>query len=154
MEGKHVGIIVVVLLVIAGAWYMLSGTPAVAPTTTKTPAATTPPVTVTTGPTIVYTDQGFQPSPITIPAGTKVSFVNQSTGDMWVASAVHPTHSVYSGTTLGQHCTDAANTSFDECVAIKSGGTYEFTFDKVGTWKYHNHMSASKVGSIVVTAKP
>lgn len=151
MEGRHIGIIVVVLLVLIGGWYMLSVTPAQAPAPQDTTATSPPPVTVTEGTTVLYTDEGFVPSSVTVPAGTKVTFVNQSTKDMWVASAMHPSHSVYSGTTLSEHCPDTAGTAFDACKNTVQGATYTFTFGKVGAWKYHNHLDASKFGTIVVT---
>lgn len=151
MEGRHIGIIVVALLVLVGGWYMLSVTPAEAPASQDTAATSTPLVTVTEGAAVVYTDQGFIPPSITIPAGTKVTFVNQSTKDMWVASAMHPSHSVYSGTTLSEHCPDADGTAFDACENTAPGATYTFTFSKAGTWKYHDHLDASKFGTIVVT---
>lgn len=156
MEGKHIAIIVLVLIVLAGGWYLLSGTPAQAPTeTTQTETGEVlPPAPVESGSVVIYTDQGFAPPSITIPAGTSVTFINQSTKGMWVASAMHPSHSVYSGTTLAQHCPDTDNTAFDACAPVASGASYAFTFNKVGTWKYHDHIDASKFGTIIVTEAP
>jgi plastocyanin len=155
MENRHIGIIVVIVLVIVGGWYLLSVKPAQAPaistpTAQEGAAGTLPAGSGDT--TVVYTDQGFAPADVTVAPGMKVVFVNQSSGGMWVASAVHPSHAVYSGTTLSQHCPDTSNTAFDSCAAVASGGTYSFTFDKVGTWKYHDHLNASKTGSVTVTA--
>lgn len=161
MDGKTIGAVVLVLVVIAGGWYLLSSTPAEAPTetgaTSQMPAnGTTTPQTTTENVApdvaVVYTDQGFSPQSITVPLGTKVVFTNQSSVNMWVASAMHPTHMVYSGTNLSQHCPDTTNTAFDACTATAPGGTYSFTFTKEGTWKYHDHVDASKFGSVTVTA--
>lgn len=152
MEGKTLGIIVVVIIVIAGGWYLLKGTPASAPastTETQTPAPSGP---ATSGVTVTYTDEGFSPASVTVSLGTTVTFINQSSGDMWVASAMHPTHSVYSGTSLSQHCPSTTNDAFDECRAEAPGSLYSFTFAKEGTWKYHDHLDATKFGSVVVTA--
>jgi len=67
---------------------------------------------------------------------------------MWVASAVHPTHTLYAGTSLSEHCGNgAANDSFDQCDA---GDDYSFTFKKTGEWKYHNHVNASQTGTVIV----
>ncbi|OGG61987.1 hypothetical protein A3I46_02550 [Candidatus Kaiserbacteria bacterium RIFCSPLOWO2_02_FULL_54_13] len=155
MEGKTIGIIAVVIVVILGGWFLLKGTPANAPTTTDT----TPPADITTttattqsGVTVTYTDQGFSPANVAIPLGTSVTFVNQSSGNMWVASAMHPTHTAYSGTSLSQHCPDTAGTAFDECAATASGSSYTFVFNKAGTWKYHNHLNISQFGAVTVTA--
>lgn len=159
MEGKTIGIIAIVIIVLVGGWFLLSGTPAQAPTTTngQTPAVTDTITTTTTtsttasGITVTYTNQGFSPKSVTIPLGTNVTFVNQSGGTMWVASAPHPTHQGYDGTTKDQHCATeyAGPASFDECSA---GNTFTFTFTKAGTFAYHNHASASDFGTVTITA--
>jgi plastocyanin len=69
---------------------------------------------------------------------------------MWVASDEHPTHTEYDGTSRTTHCA-AGYTGpkpFDECVP---GTSYSFTFDKAGTYEYHDHLSASHTGKITVT---
>ena len=119
------------------------------------PATTTPTATTTGGAVnepktvvIEYTASGFSPSTVTIKKGDTVRWVNKTSEEMWVASAMHPAHTVYSGTTLQQHCTaGAANNSFDQCA---NGNTYEFTFDKTGEWGYHNHSDASDFGKVIV----
>jgi plastocyanin len=114
-------------------------------TTTDEPAATTDEATPVI---ITYGANGFSPSTVTVKEGTTVTFKNESGHDMWVASGVHPAHSAYDGTTLSEHCNPAnGETPFDEC---GTGDEYSFTFDKVGTWKYHNHVQASDFGTIVV----
>jgi len=85
---------------------------------------------------VTLSDKGFAPDPITVKVGTTVAFVNESGGAMWVASAPHPTHSLLPG--------------FDQLASVARGGTYEYAFTKVGTWKYHNHVNASVTGSVVV----
>ena len=86
---------------------------------------------------VTYTDNGFMPATITVKKGTAVTFRNESTGGMWTASATHPTHQLLPG--------------FDQKKSVVKGGTYEYTFAKVGTWKYHNHVAASDFGSVTVT---
>lgn len=83
-----------------------------------------------------YTDKGFSPSSLEIKAGQIVQFVNQSSGGMWVASGPHPSHAGYPG--------------FDAKKAMSNGGSYEFTFTKVGEWKFHNHLKESAFGTIIV----
>ena len=85
---------------------------------------------------VTYTDSGFSPSTLTIKAGDTVVFKNESSSAFWPASAVHPTHELYP--------------EFDAKAAISLGSTYSFTFNRVGTWKYHNHLNASHTGTIVV----
>lgn len=99
---------------------------------------------------IVYSDSGYSPSKITIKTGDKVIFKNESSDKMWTASAVHPFHSVYSGTSLEKHCPDTEGVSFDECEGIQPGESWSFKFDKKGEWGYHNHLETSHFGKIIV----
>ncbi|OGC80708.1 hypothetical protein A2943_02355 [Candidatus Adlerbacteria bacterium RIFCSPLOWO2_01_FULL_51_16] len=155
-----VWLVIVVVLVVLGGWYFLSVAPAPAPAPTN--PTNTPPTTsgdtnvnidVTTAPTptsvtVTYSSSGFSPSPVTIKKGGAVTFVDSNPSvDMWVASAMHPTHSVYSGTSLSAHCDDTTDNSFDQC---KVGSSYSFTFTKVGTWGYHNHSQSSDFGQVIV----
>lgn len=97
---------------------------------------------------VTLTANGFSPQTVTIKKGGSVTWTNEGAGGMWVASAKHPTHTVYDGTSLNEHC-DTASTvvPLDQC---DSGGAYTFTFDKAGSWNYHNHMNASHFGTVVV----
>ncbi len=99
---------------------------------------------------VVYTDSGYAPAELTIHSGDTVTFKNESSKDLWTASGVHPIHSVYSGTSLQQHCPDATNASFDECKNLQPGQSWSFTFTKSGAWAYHNHRNASDFGKIIV----
>lgn len=87
-------------------------------------------------PTVTYTNDGFNPAELKVKAGTEVTFVNQSDIKMWIASAPHPTHTLYP--------------EFDERASVSKGGAYSFTFNKVGTHSYHNHMQLGKYGKIIV----
>jgi hypothetical protein len=69
---------------------------------------------------------------------------------MWVASANHPSHTAYNGTSLREHCPDTANSAFDECSATAAGTSWSFTFDKTGSWGFHNHVNASEYGKVIV----
>ena len=100
--------------------------------------------------TITYSNSGFSPSPVNIKVGDTVKFENKSIHNMWPASAMHPTHVVYSGTSLSEHCPDTANTSFDACKGFAPGTSWSFTFTKAGSWGYHDHLNASNFGKIVV----
>lgn len=86
--------------------------------------------------TVVYTNDGFRPAKLTIPVGTMVEFVNQSDKQMWVASNIHPSHEILP--------------TFDEFKGVGKGQTYMYTFDKKGTWPYHDHINASLEGVINV----
>jgi plastocyanin len=99
---------------------------------------------------VTYTDAGYSPNALTIKKGETVTFKNQSSRAMWPASAVHPTHRVYSGTSLDEHCPDKTGTAFDACKGFKPGENWSFTFNKTGTWKYHDHLNPKDTGTIVV----
>jgi len=153
--------IVLIIIVGVGGWYLLSR-----PNLATAPAETTSPggeTSTTTEPsagmpiapvTVTYTDQGFSPASVTIVEGQTVTWVNQSSKQMWVASAMHPTHAVYDGTSRTEHCAGGAPVSsavFDQCSAGAANSSFSFTFTKAGEWKYHDHMDATKFGTIVVS---
>lgn len=95
---------------------------------------------------VSYSGSAFSPKDVTVKKGGTVTWTS-SNSTMWVASASHPTHTVYAGTTRTEHCPGGASTAFDQCAG---GQSYSFTFDKVGTWNYHDHMNASAFGSVTV----
>lgn len=99
--------------------------------------------------TIYLTDSGFQPSDLTIQQGETVTWVNNASSSMWVASNRHPSHTNYAGSTVSQHCQngDQTEAAFDQC---QTGDKFSFTFEKTGEWSYHNHRSAGEGGTITV----
>jgi plastocyanin len=155
-----IAVVVVGLVLVLGAWWLLAmaNQPA-AETTTPTdqsqPAANeeetnnsspqeeqSPPLPDTSaeeGPksiTISYTNNGFQPSDLgTINVGDKVTFMNNSSGQMFVASDPHPSHTNYP--------------EF-ESSSLGPGQSYSFTFQKTGTWGFHNHNNSSHKGTVTV----
>lgn len=171
MQSKHIIGIVAVIAVIAGGIYLFTGETAQAPTGTQTntpaedggtdtPTARTDQSTSTddtdqntdtatsAGPaaTITYTEDGFEPETITIQQGQTVRFENESSRDVWPASDVHPTHTVYPESSAD----DCLGSSFDACEGLAQGETWSFTFTEAGEWKYHDHLRASETGTIVV----
>jgi len=161
---KAVIAIIVVIILAAGAYALLHTPSASAPaqTTSTTVVATTTDTTtgddvsaggtvnVRTPVTVTYDGTSFSPKTVTIKVGQSVTWVNQSTSGMWIASNPHPVHTGYDGTTEAQHCapgyTGAA--PLDECGEKSS---FTFTFNKVGTWGYHNHEGAEDGGTVIVT---
>ena len=97
---------------------------------------------------IKYTDQGFEPSDITVAQGTRVRFLNNSNQEIWPASGIHPTHTLYPE----KATTDCLGSSFDSCATLKKGEFYDFTFYYIGVWPYHDHLHAYQTGTITVTA--
>ena len=147
--------VVAVALVIGGYFYFKNTEQAPAPLYRADKAETFPAPTgsngdVVAGHVITLTDAGYAPASITIKKGETVTFKNGGTGSVWTASAMHPAHTAYSGTSLSEHCPDAANTSFDACRGYLPGESWSFTFNKIGTWKYHNHLDPNQYGAIIV----
>jgi plastocyanin len=102
-----------------------------------------------TGPTVHYTATGFDPEEVTIDAGQKVTFVNDTSSRMWVASDEHPTHTGFDGSDRETHCSGAYTgpTPFDQC---QSGSTYTFVFTEAGTFPFHNHAASEHTGVVTV----
>ena len=78
----------------------------------------------------------FVPKQVTIKKGGAVTWVNKGSKSVWPASAFHPTHQVYP--------------EFDSLKGIKANESYSFVFDRIGSWKYHDHLNASASGVIDV----
>ena len=100
---------------------------------------------------VAYTNGGFNPRIIEVRMGESVTWINESSRNMWVASAIHPTHKVYDGTSLRKHCNDAGVTPFDACESMSSGAEWSFNFDQLGEWGYHDHVNAFRTGKVVVS---
>lgn len=86
--------------------------------------------------TVEYTSSGFNPATLEVNSGDTVTWTNTASGTVWPASDPHPTHTAYAG--------------FDANKGLKNGESYSFTFNKVGSWSYHNHLSPSQKGTIIV----
>lgn len=86
--------------------------------------------------TVVLTEYGFEPEQLVIKVGDKVIFNSELQTPYWPASNLHPSHTIYP--------------EFDSLDAIFPPSNWEFIFDRVGEWKYHDHLSADKRGLIVV----
>lgn len=97
--------------------------------------------------TVFITDQGFGPDVITISSGARVTWINKGTNDHWPASDFHPTHTMYPSGTSG--CIGSA---LDACRGLKSGETYSFIFDKIGTWGMHDHLYPGLLMAVQVTS--
>jgi len=158
MNTKTAWIAVAIILLLAFAWYAFSAKQAAAPTETAT--TTTESMMQEEAPVadsefavlVTLTDSGFSPASVTVRAGDTVRFVNQSSRGMWVATDEHPTHTEYDGTSTREHCADGrtTNDTFDQCQQALAGSFWEYTFEKRGTFGFHNHVGASSIGAVVV----
>jgi len=159
MSKKYaISAIVIVILVLGFILLNQSGknsepTPPVNPPLDSNPAVVTTPSPETnpnSAAIIVFSDSGFSPNTISIKKGDTVTFKNSSSFDFWPASGIHPTHTVYSGTTLQEHCPDNAGVAFDACSGIPPGSSWSFKFERTGNWNYHDHLHAKFSGEIIV----
>jgi len=135
--------IAAVALVIIGGFYLLGrdGTvPEIVVTETPTVIEQNTPIVVT------YTDEGFEPGALTVKQGQSVRWVNNSSRPMWPASAFHPTHRGYPEKTED----DCLGSAFDACAEIAIGDSWEFIFNVLGTWRYHDHISVNRTGTVEV----
>ncbi len=82
---------------------------------------------------------GFLPANITIKLGDTVTFVNKDTKNHQPASAPHPAHTDYP--------------EFDPKNPIEPGQSWSFTFNKAGTWKFHDHLNAPTFGFGSITVQ-
>jgi plastocyanin len=143
-------IAVVVVLVLAGGYFLISNKSQTPTTTSPTPeVSTNSQTTESPSPTatnamkedssketnITLTQSGFAPQTVTIKAGEKVVWTNNSGDVATVNSSKHPTHQDYPPLNLGQ---------------FQDGQKLELVFDKPGTYMYHDHLHPTRFGKIVV----
>ena len=88
------------------------------------------------GATITYDGKAFNPASITVKKGTAVTWTNNSDKSVWIASNPHPTHTGLPG--------------LDELRGMVKGESYSYTFDKSGSFGYHNHLNPSAGGTVTV----
>ena len=86
--------------------------------------------------TVVYSDSGFSPKSLNVKLGTTITFKNESSKSMWVASNPHPIHTDYS--------------DFDAKRGYKKGESYQFTFTEAKEYSYHDHLNSGNEGTIKV----
>ena len=164
--GKILGLIVIIIIVVGGVFFWMSKSNApMAPITDETPVPavsatdtmastsgtavpSTPVAPAAKSVTVSYDGNIFSPASITVSKGDTVVFTDTA-GSMWVASDPHPQHSGYDGTSLSEHCAPGHKGAapFDQCSA---GPSFTFTFNKSGSWGYHDHFNHDAKGTVVV----
>ena len=90
--------------------------------------------------TLNYSDDGYSPETLQVKKGQKVKFTTTSEVPNWVASNPHPAHTDYPEFDTGQILGTLP----------APGDEVEFTFEKVGSWGFHNHNQPTHTGTIVV----
>ena len=99
---------------------------------------------------VEMTAGGFVPRTLSVKKGDTVTFVNKDTNKHWPASANHPSHTVYPGSSVSKCGAPEADNIFDTCKGLEEGESFSFIFNEVGSWGYHDHLRSGIRGSIVV----
>jgi plastocyanin len=86
--------------------------------------------------TVRITSEGFQPQAMKVKSGTTVVWTNYDTTPHRVAANPDPAHKDLPELD--------SKTNFD------TNGTYRFTFDKPGTYGYHDELNPGNNGTIIV----
>jgi plastocyanin len=138
---KAVIVIIIIIIIAGGAFFYVKKqytpapqvqTPKVETQTAPTTAQESPAVTQNT---VTLTADGYSPKTLTIKAGTTVTWVNNSGDVATVNSDPHPVHTDFSPLNLGN---------------FSNGSKVTLTFNKTGTYGYHNHLNPSQKGTIIV----
>lgn len=143
---KNTIIVLVGILVLALVGFFLlksQKSPQVQPETQQAePTVSEPPQTATEGAMmkeeanmVKISSTEFSPKSITVKVGEKVAWINDDSANHTVNSNPHPTHTDNPFLNLG---------------LIRMGESKSVTFDKVGIYKYHDHLNPSLTGSVTV----
>ncbi len=88
--------------------------------------------------TVIMKDLKYSETQITIKQGEVVEFINAGSEEYWPASNIHPSHGIYP--------------EFDPQGPVHPGESWSFKFDRVGSWKFHDHLHNREIkGTIIVT---
>lgn len=140
-----IGAVIIVVLILAGWYFIKSQKTATAPSQTES----TTPATQSASPSkasegammkketvVKITANGFSPKTVTIKAGEMVTWQNTDSANHTVNSIPHPTHTLYP--------------ILNKVGLMKSGDKKSLTFPDVGTYSYHDHLNPSNTGSVTV----
>ena len=93
---------------------------------------------------ISYTDNGFEPTQVSIKQGQSVRFTNNSSHKLWIAAEAEVGTPSYPGVS------ECGGSAFDSCRALKHRDFWEFTFGEEGTWLFKNNLDKNKTGTVMV----
>lgn len=129
--------IVAIVVLTAGAFLLSSNKTNV----TKVETSTQPVATSIASPsakaeenTVTVTANGFEPQTITVKVGSTVTWINKSGTTVIINSDPHPIHNFWPFLNLG---------------SFADGGSVSATFQKSGTYTYHNHLDPSQKGTVI-----
>lgn len=142
---RNVTIAIVVVLLVAGGWFLTRPkqvpqiqpieTPSSTQSVLPSPGASEAATVKEEKNLIKITANGFSPATITIKSGESVTWENTDSANHIVNSDQHPTHLLYPFLNLGR---------------IPPGEKKSVTPSGIGTFTYHDHQNPSLLGSITV----
>lgn len=86
--------------------------------------------------TIDLGQYGFSPKEVTIKKGDVIKFTGSRGDYFWPASDLHPTHLLYP--------------EFDPKEPLEASASWSFQFNKVGEWRFHDHLNPLYTGTVTV----
>ena len=89
--------------------------------------------------TVTLTDSGITPAQVTIKSGESITWVNNGTKKIQLASDPHPTHTANPEVSGGQFV-----------VEVAPGASTTTTLTKAGTWGFHDHLNPAVRGKVTV----
>jgi plastocyanin len=127
-------VFVVLLAVLGGYLYLSKGKKtSTTATTSTTPLTKTTPVLVAN---VSVTKDGFVPATIQIKKGSQVAWTNNDSSPHQVITDPHPTHT---------------NLKSLDSSSLGQGESFTFTFEKTGTFTYHDEMNPLNLkGTVIV----
>ncbi len=80
-------------------------------------------------------DTGFTPAKLSVKKGAKITFINTGLKAHWPAAGLHSSHDLV----------------YDSKKKINPGESFEFTMDKIGEYRFHDHFNDDFVTEVEVT---
>lgn len=138
MSSKNVIVLIalIIILFIGGFIYIRSQQTPSLPQPTPQETSVPTPQQLSSETTIEITSSGFSPANVTIKSGGKVTWINNSSQDHQVNSALHPTHLIYP--------------PLNTIDLLKPKEKRSLTFPDKGTYKFHDHLNPQFFGSVTV----
>ena len=85
--------------------------------------------------TIVMKNLKYSGTEMTIKQGEVIEFRNEGGEEYWPASNIHPSHGIYP--------------EFDPQRPIKLGESWFFKFDRIGSWRFHDHLYPKEIKGVI-----
>lgn len=96
---------------------------------------------------VLMDESGYKPNFLTVPMGTKVTWLNIGANPKWPASNFHPTHDLY------PEKKGCIGSKFDACRALGVNEKFSFVFKRRGSWGVHDHLFPGITMTVSVGAR-